>query len=73
MAQRRYAVCDGCGREQVLTNDQKLRGWWTLAPDVRQELRTAASPDRPSAGPFEFCSLACVKQFVEMQPEEQLV
>jgi len=57
----------------MLTNDQKLRGWWTLAPDVRQELRTAASSDRPSAGPFEFCSLACVKQFVEMQPEEQLV
>ena len=52
MAQRRYAVCDGCGREQV---------------------RTAASPDRPSAGPFEFCSLACVKQFVDLQPDERLV
>lgn len=73
MAQRRYAVCDGCGREQPLTNDQKLRGWWTLTPDSRQELRTAATADRPSSGPFEFCSLGCVRQFVDLQPEEQLL
>jgi hypothetical protein len=45
MAQRYYAVCDGCGREEAVTNEQKLRG----------------------------CSLGCVKQFVDLQPDERLV